>query len=283
MIFFSNKYINIALFIFQFLCLSNISSSFQIFSPPSTTSSTLASLSQESTDYGKRIQHLLYNTATPYLDYREYYSNNERSKANFNTAPPKKESASTRNNRITTTTTKSRSSASSKIRCIENIEEMKSFFGETSDKNQLVCIAYFAPWCKSCQKLKVHYNRLASSLLSSNGSDDTNNSIQLATIQHLSKATSLTSSLQVNAFPTIQLYYGYHKVYEISGGEKKNIKKLEAEIKSLGRLSLSALSSLSKRRDDDKILERLILDSHDSSSFDLEEAFLDSEDIYALV
>jgi len=255
--------------LFQIQCLNT--SAFRIGSSLQPTTKS-PSLLQENNN--KRIQHLpLYNTAVAsYLDYRDYY--NDDSSANAKVAVQKKKKEST------TARAKSKSSASSKIKSIKNIEEMKSFFEETNDKQQLVCIAYFASWCKTCQKLKVHYNKLASS-------DDNNDSIRLASIQHNTKSAgtnnlSLTSSLQINAFPTIQLYYGYHKVYEISSGEKNTIKNVKEEIDNLSKLSSYELTSLSKRRDNEKVLENLIFCSS-NSAFDLEEEFFDSEDIYALV
>jgi len=253
--------------LFQFQCLRT--ASFRIGSSQLPTIKS-SSLLQEN---DKRIQHLpLYNTAASYLDYRDYYSDDSSAIANI--AVPKNRK------KPSAISAKTRSSASSKIHNIKNIEEMKSFFEETNDKQQLVCITYFASWCKTCQKLKVHYNKLASS------SDDNNDNIRLASIQHRKSAgahnPSLTSSLQINAFPTIQLYYGYHKVYEISGGEKNAIKNVREEIDNLSRLSSSELISLSKRRDNDKVLENLIFGTS-TSAFDLEEDFFDSEAMYALV
>jgi thiol-disulfide isomerase/thioredoxin len=125
---------------------------------------------------------------------------------------------------------------------------------------------FVAPWCKSCQRLGQHFQKLAIEL--GDGIVDrqkVEGSIRFAQVEY-SDETSLflTEQLQIRQVPTLQLYRSKQKLYEEAG--MTNTKGLQTAMQALPTDAYELLAHAEEV--DDGILEAAIDEAfYESPSF----------------
>mmetsp|Transcript_26339 Transcript_26339/g.43277 ORF Transcript_26339/g.43277 Transcript_26339/m.43277 type:complete len:260 (+) Transcript_26339:54-833(+) len=139
------------------------------------------------------------------------------------------------------------------VRDIKSIDELQ-FFLEEDDRPAV--IKFHAPWCKTCQRLGLQFDKLARDY------GDTildrqlvQGSVRFAAIEFGSETCRLiTETLQVPGVPTFQLYSGIYKLWQQHGA--KTTRELQMELE---RLSTSAEDIRERAQSvDDGILENAI-------------------------
>lgn len=149
---------------------------------------------------------------------------------------------------------------------INSLEELKYFLEE--DEDRLVAVKFYAPWCKTCQRLGNHFGRFAREW----GDGILNKKIvhgriRCAEVEFKTKETSrwITDELCIKAIPTLQLYSGTNKVWQGLGA--KNTKALQDELRRLEHLSSDDLRAHGEL-EDDGILQQALEDSfYDTTDF----------------
>jgi len=143
-----------------------------------------------------------------------------------------------------------------------SLDELYEFLQEDDDR--LTAIKFFAPWCKTCQRVGMRYQKLA--VQRGDGVDRVarkaiTGEMRIAEVQFGSVTSRfIHEQLQIEAIPTLQLYKGTTKLWQGRGGE--SIKHLEKEVKQLLALSQSELEDyVDHEVEDDGILEEAIEDS----------------------
>jgi len=141
---------------------------------------------------------------------------------------------------------------------VHSLDELKYVLEEDS---RLVAIKFYAPWCKTCQRLGNHFRRLAREW--GDGTFKQNvvqGRIRCVEVEFENVETSrwVTEELQIQAIPSLQLYSGLSKVWEEVGS--KNTKLLQNELLRLEHLSSEDLRAHGELVDDG-ILQQAIEDS----------------------
>jgi thiol-disulfide isomerase/thioredoxin len=148
---------------------------------------------------------------------------------------------------------------------LTSLDDLKYLLEEEEDNNRFVAIQFYSQTCKSCQKLKPKYKQFAQhygdGIVARQKVMGRIHCAQIA----LTPATKsfVQQQLQVDRFPTIQLYYKQYKVMDISGAT--NTKLVEARLQELWSLSSSSASptqALEERAQelDDGVLSDLLED-----------------------
>lgn len=83
----------------------------------------------------------------------------------------------------------------SNIVIIQNHEDYVRFLEDNGDS--LLCIKYYASWCKSCAKFGIHYRKLAR--------DEADQNIRFAEVEY-TQNTKLCKTLKVKKLPTVHMY-----------------------------------------------------------------------------
>ena len=113
-----------------------------------------------------------------------------------------------------------------------------------------LCSRFYAPWCKTCQRLGLHFDRLALELGDTiQNRQKVKGSVRFAMIEYGSETSRLiTESLKIRGVPTLQLYSGVHKLWEENGAT--TIRGLKQELASLATLSTEELQAHAEQVDD---------------------------------
>lgn len=142
---------------------------------------------------------------------------------------------------------------------INSLDDLQCLLEE--DEDRMVAIKFYAPWCKTCQRLGIDFGRLARKWgdVVSNG-NFVQGRIRCAEVEFKSVEASrwVTEELRVKAIPTLQLYSGTSKMWEGIGA--KNTKMLQDELRRLEHMPLDDLRAHGELVDDG-ILEQALEDS----------------------
>jgi len=165
-----------------------------------------------------------------------------------------------------TTTTKKVSSKKKKKPTIYNLKTLDDLQYFLEDDDRLVAIKFYAPWCKSCQRLGQHFQKLAIEL--GDGIVDrqkVRGSIRFAQVEYSDETRLfLTEQLQIRQVPTLQLYHQQRKLYEEAG--MTNVKGLQAAVQALPTDAFELMTHAEEV--DDGILEAAIDEAfYESPSF----------------
>lgn len=147
---------------------------------------------------------------------------------------------------------------------IHSVDELKYLLEEDS---RMVAIKFYAPWCKTCQRLGSRFRRLAREWGDGNCKQNVvQGRIRCAEVEFEDVETSrwVTEELQIKAIPTLQLYSGFSKVWEEVGA--KNTKLLEDELHRLEHFSSEDLRAHGELVDDG-ILQQAIEDNYYTMDF----------------
>lgn len=122
---------------------------------------------------------------------------------------------------------------------------------------------FYAPWCKTCQRLGMHFDRLAMELGDSIvDRKRVDGSIRFAAIEYGSETARLvTETLRIPGVPTLQVYKGTHKVWEEHGA--KSTKGLKTALTNLQSMSVEQLEAHAEAVDD-----HILINAIDESFFD---------------
>lgn len=119
-----------------------------------------------------------------------------------------------------------------KVREIKSLDELQYFLEEDA---RLVAIKFYAPWCKTCKRLGLHFDRLALELGDTiQNRQKVEGSVRFATIEYGSETSRfITQTLQIHGVPTLQLYSGVKKLWQENGattvrGLKEQLNLLES-------------------------------------------------------
>lgn len=144
---------------------------------------------------------------------------------------------------------------------IMSLNELKWFLEE--DERPVV-IKFYAKWCKKCQRLGRHFDRLAMEL-----GDRTidqqfiDGDVRFAAVEYNEASHNfITEDLQIRGFPTVQMYVGTRKLLEAGS----SIKHVRDELSVIEEISHGDLLERAEEADDG-VLTGLI-----------EESFFDSPD-----
>lgn len=145
---------------------------------------------------------------------------------------------------------------------VSSLDELHEFLQEDDDR--LTAIKFFAPWCKTCQRLGMRYQRLAmehGDWVDPVARKAVTGEMRCAEVEFGSVTSRfIHDQLQIEALPTLQLYKGTTKLWQGKGGD--SIKHLKKEVKRLLSLSQSGLEEyVNHEVKNDGILEEAIEDS----------------------
>lgn len=144
---------------------------------------------------------------------------------------------------------------------ITSLNELKWFLEE--DERPVV-IKFYAKWCKKCQRLGLHFDRLAMEMGDRIVDQQfVDGDVRFAAIEYNQESHDfITEDLQIRGFPTLQMYVGTRKLLE--GGS--SIKTIRNELAVVDEISHGELLERAEEADDG-VLTGLI-----------EESFFDSPD-----
>eukprot|EP00428_Durinskia_dybowskii_P061984 CAMPEP_0170379630 /NCGR_PEP_ID=MMETSP0117_2-20130122/13442_1 /TAXON_ID=400756 /ORGANISM="Durinskia baltica, Strain CSIRO CS-38" /LENGTH=198 /DNA_ID=CAMNT_0010635075 /DNA_START=203 /DNA_END=795 /DNA_ORIENTATION=- len=131
---------------------------------------------------------------------------------------------------LTKTSTTTTTTVKPKIREIKSMAEFQYFLEED---NRPVAVKFYAPWCKTCKRLGLHFDRLAlerGDIVRNR--QKTTGEIRFAAIEYGSEtARFITEKLQIRGVPTLQLYSGTYKLWEEHGST--SVKGLKQQLDEL--------------------------------------------------
>jgi len=144
---------------------------------------------------------------------------------------------------------------------IMSLDELKYFLEE--DERPVV-VKFYAKWCKKCQQVGRHFDRLAMELGDRIVDQQLiDGDVRFAAVEYNEESkTFITDALQIQGVPTLQMYVGTRKLLE--GGS--SIKRIRNELALIEEISHKDLLDRAQEADDG-VLSTLI-----------EEAFYDSPD-----
>ena len=127
-----------------------------------------------------------------------------------------------------------------------------------------VVIKFYAKWCKKCQRLGQHFDRLAMEMGDRVVDQQmVDGDVRFAAVEYNQESHDfITEELQIRGFPTLQMYVGTKKLLE-GGSSIKSVRKELAVIDEISHQELLARAEEA----DDGVIEGLI-----------EESFFDSPD-----
>jgi len=146
---------------------------------------------------------------------------------------------------------------------ISSLSELKYFL---EDDERPVVIKFYAKWCKKCQRLGRHFDRLAMDMGDCIVDQQMiDGDVRFAAIEFTPASQEfLTNELQIQGLPTVQLYVGTRKLFDESGAS--GMKKISQELEHIEEMSHDELLERAEAADDG-VLSGL-----------LEESFYDSPD-----
>lgn len=134
-----------------------------------------------------------------------------------------------------------------KIREIKSMAEFQYFLEED---NRPVAVKFYAPWCKTCKRLGLHFDRLAlerGDILRNR--QKITGEVRFACIEYGSEtARFITEKLRIRGVPTLQLYSGTYKLWEENGAT--SVKGLRQELDDLRLLSTQEIQARAEELDD---------------------------------
>lgn len=145
---------------------------------------------------------------------------------------------------------------------LSTLEEIRSFVEED---DRMAVIMFYAPFCKSCQKLKVHYDKLAVDMADGIvARKKVHGKIRCARVEFNPQTKYLIMHhLRVAKVPTMQLYYGINKVWDVCG--QNDTKELRRTLAELDEMSPDELLKHAEALDDGIFLNALEEDLYDNS------------------
>jgi len=153
---------------------------------------------------------------------------------------------------------------------LKSLDDLKFFL---EDDDRLVAVKFFAPWCKSCQKLGKNFDRLAMEMADTIVDRQmVPGKIRCAQVECRTTHSFVTEQLYVMALPTLHLYHGTQKIWEASGQtDTKELRKILSELEE----NLKTPEELQTHAEltDDGILTNALEDT----MFGTYPAFLDEE------
>ncbi len=122
------------------------------------------------------------------------------------------------------------------------------------------CLRFHAPWCKTCKRLGLHFDRIAlerGDIVRNR--QKVRGEIRFASVEYGSEtARFITEKLQIRGVPTLQLYSGVLKLWDENGAT--SVKGLREQLDRLNSLSNDEIRSQAEQMDDG-ILKTAIEDS----------------------
>lgn len=149
---------------------------------------------------------------------------------------------------------------------INSLDDLQYVLEENEDR--LMAIKFYAPWCKTCQRLGIDFGRFARTWGDGvSNESSTLGRIQCAEVEFKSAESSqwVTEDLQVKAIPTLQLYCGTSKIWEGIGA--KNTKLLQDELRRLKNMSPDDLRAHGELMDDGILQQALENNFYDVPDF----------------
>jgi len=147
---------------------------------------------------------------------------------------------------------------------ISSLSELKYFL---EDDERPVVIKFYAKWCKKCQRLGRHFDRLAMDMGDCIVDQQMiDGDVRFAAIEFTPASQEfLTNELQIQGLPTVQLYVGTRKLFDESGAS--GMKKISQELEHIEEMSHEELLERAEAADDG-VLSGLIEESfYDSPDF----------------
>jgi len=145
---------------------------------------------------------------------------------------------------------------------ITSLYELKYFLEE--DERPVV-IKFYAKWCKKCQKLGLHFDRLASEMGDRIVDQQMiDGDVRFAAVEYNPDSQAfITEELQIDGVPTLQMYVGTRKLLE--GGS--SVGAVREELATIEDMRHSKLLERAEEADDG-VLTNLIEESfYDSPDF----------------
>jgi len=147
---------------------------------------------------------------------------------------------------------------------LNSLDELQYFLQED---DRMVAIKLYAPWCKTCQRLGLQFQRLATEFGDGVASRKmVEGQLRFAEVAFSPQTNHfIQDQLQVQAVPTLQLYHGVHKLWQRSG--TKDTRDLRDTVLHLESKTAGELLTLGEQ-EDDGILQHAIEDTmYDHPSF----------------
>ncbi|CAB9523239.1 expressed unknown protein [Seminavis robusta] len=141
---------------------------------------------------------------------------------------------------------------------LSTLQELYDFLNEDQ---RLTAVKYYAPWCKKCQRVGLHYKKLAydygDGVVARRAVDGP---IRCAEMEYSDVTAHVMDALQIEAVPTLQLYRGTKRIWE-SGTSR--VQELTKQVELLLQLQPHELDEFVERcsLDDAGILEQAYEDS----------------------
>ncbi|KAL3933521.1 MAG: hypothetical protein SGBAC_010359 [Bacillariaceae sp.] len=130
---------------------------------------------------------------------------------------------------------------------LSSLDELKYFLLED---DRMAVIKFDVPWCKRYQRLGLRFKKLASEL--GDGfvsSKKVQGQLRFAEVAYSPKTNRfIEDELQVEAMPTLQVYHGFHKLWERSG--TKYARDLRNTVLRLESKTEEELLTLGETQDD---------------------------------
>mmetsp|Transcript_4984 Transcript_4984/g.5754 ORF Transcript_4984/g.5754 Transcript_4984/m.5754 type:complete len:316 (+) Transcript_4984:149-1096(+) len=147
---------------------------------------------------------------------------------------------------------------------ISSLSELKYFL---EDDERPVVIKFYAKWCKKCQRLGRHFDRLAMDMGDCIVDQQMiDGDVRFAAIEYTPASQEfLTNELQIQGLPTLQMYVGTRKLFDESGAS--GMKQIIHELDHIEDMSHDELLARAESADDG-VLSSLIEESfYDSPDF----------------
>lgn len=147
---------------------------------------------------------------------------------------------------------------------LNSLEELQRFLEED---DRMAAIKFYAPWCKTCQRLGLQFQKLATEFGDGVASRKmVEGSLRFAEVTFSPQTNHfIQDQLKVQAVPTLQLYHGLHKLWQRSG--TKDTHELRDTVLHLESKTAEELLIFGEE-EDDGILQHAIEDTmYDYPSF----------------
>jgi len=145
---------------------------------------------------------------------------------------------------------------------IATLDELKYFLEQ--DERPVV-VKFYAKWCKKCQQVGKHFDRLAMEM-GDRVVDQlfVDGDVRFAAVEYTPQTQAfITENLQIKGVPTLQMYVGTHKLLDAGS----SIKNVRAELAQVAEISHGELMERAEEADDG-VLTNLIEESfYDSPDF----------------
>ncbi|KAL3936041.1 MAG: hypothetical protein SGBAC_008554 [Bacillariaceae sp.] len=151
---------------------------------------------------------------------------------------------------------------------LNSLDELKYFLQED---DRMAAIKFHAPWCKTCQRLGLQYQKLATELGDGIASRKmVEGQVRFAEVAYSPQTNHfIQDQLQVDAVPTLQLYHGFNKLWQRSG--TKDARDLRDTVLNLESKTPEELLILGEEKDDGILQEAIEDTMFDQPDFLMEE------------